>query len=154
MDSINQGIPLRENPSPFSSWGDIGAPYMATLSLPGITIGLPVWLFSTFVIQNTVIPQQSNQQPDDTEVVPSPSTSFMSPSPSSSLLGETSDTKNQVAEKKKKGKEKKKKKSVKQGETMHHLENFHTLNFPNSDLHAYFSKETIFIEIFLAFHRS
>ena len=88
---------------------------MATLSLPGITIGLPVWLFSTSVVQNTVIPQQSNQQPNDTGVTPSPSTSFVSPSPSSSSLGETSDTKNQVTEKRKKGKEKKKKKSVKQG---------------------------------------
>ena len=48
--TTNQGIPFEGNPSPFSSWGNIGAPYMATLSLPGITIGLPVWLFSTSVI--------------------------------------------------------------------------------------------------------
>lgn len=61
-----------------------------------------------------MIPQQSNQKPDDTGVVPSPSTSFVSPSPSSYSLGETSDTKDQVTKKKKKGKEKKKK-SVKQG---------------------------------------
>jgi len=114
MESTNQGIPLGGNPSPLSSWGDIGSPYMATLSLLGITIGLLVWLFSTSVIHNTVIPQQSNQQPDDTEVTPSPSTSFVSPSTSSSSLGETSDTKNQVAKKKKKGKEKKKK-PAKQG---------------------------------------
>ena len=114
MESTNQGIPLGGNPSPFSSWGDIGSPYMATLSLPRIIIGLLVWLFSTFVIQNTVIIQQANQKPNGTEVTPSPSTSFVSPSPSSSLLGETSDTKNQVAEKKKKGKEKKKK-PAKQG---------------------------------------
>ena len=57
MESTNQGIPLGGNPSPFSSWGDIGAPYMATLSLPGITIGLPLWLLSTFVIQTIIIPQ-------------------------------------------------------------------------------------------------
>ena len=82
---------------------------MPTLSLPGLTISLPVWLFLTFVVQNTVIPQQSNQQPDDTGVAPSPSTSFVSPSPSSSSLGESSDASNQVAEKKKKEKEKKKK---------------------------------------------
>ena len=87
---------------------------MATLSLTGITIGLPVWLFSTSIVKNTVIPQQSNQQPDDNEVVPSPSTSFVSPSSSLSLLGETSDTKSQVAKKKKKGKEKKKKKQIQQ----------------------------------------
>jgi len=61
MESTNQGFPFGGNPSPFSSWGDIGAPYMDTLFLLGLTIGLPVWLFSTSVIQNTVIPEQSNQ---------------------------------------------------------------------------------------------
>ena len=115
MESTNQGTPLRGNPSPFSSWVDIGAPYMDILSLPWITIGLPVWIFSTSVIQNTVIPQKSNQQPDDIEVSPPPSTSFVSPSPSSSSLGETSNTKNEVTEKKKKGKEKKKKKPTAKG---------------------------------------
>src|ERR1700728_1842494 len=107
MESTNQGFPLGGNPSPFSSWGDVGAPHMATLSLPGLTIGLPVWLFPTSVVQKTVIPQPSNQPPDDTEVTPPPSTSCISPSPSSSSLGEASNTKNQVTEKKKKGKEKK-----------------------------------------------
>lgn len=127
MESTNQGFPLGGNPSPFSSWGDIGAPHMATLSLLGLTIALPVWLFSTSVIQNTVISQQSNQQPDDTEVSPPPSTSFVSPSPSSSSLGETSNTKNQVTEKKKKGKEKKKKKPmVKGGNHASFGENPHT----------------------------
>ena len=107
MESTNQGIPLGGNRGPFSSLGDIGSPYMATLSLLGITIVLPVsWLLSTSVVKNTVIPQQSNQQLDDAEVTPSPSTSFVSPSPSSSSLGGTSDTKNQVTKKKKKGKEK------------------------------------------------
>ena len=60
MESTNQGFPLGGNPSPFSSWGDVGAPHMATLSLLGLTIGLPIWLFSTSVVQNTVIPEQSN----------------------------------------------------------------------------------------------
>jgi len=114
MESTNQGIPFEGNPSPFSSWGNIAALYIATLSLPGITIGLPVWLFSTSIIQNTMIPEQSNQHPVDTEVDPSPSSSFVSPSPSSSSLGENSDVSNQVTKKKKKGKEKKKK-LVKQG---------------------------------------
>ena len=68
MESTNQGFPLGGNPSPFSSWGDVGAPHMATLSLPGLTIGLPLWLFSTSVVQNTVIPEQSSQQLDDTRV--------------------------------------------------------------------------------------
>jgi len=125
MESTNQGILLGGNSSPFSSWGDIDASYMATLSLPGITIGLPVWLFSISVVQNTVIPQQSNQQPDDTEVTPSPSTSFVSPSNSSSSPGDTSDTKNQVAEKKKKVKEKKKKPAKQGGNHASSSENSH-----------------------------
>ena len=108
LESTHQGIPFEGNPSPFSSWGNIGAPYMATLSIPGLTIGLPIWLFWTSVIQSTMIPEQSNEQLDDTKVTPQPSTSFVSPSPSSSSLGEASKTKNQVTEKKKKGKEKKK----------------------------------------------
>jgi len=82
---------------------------MATLSLPGITIGLPVWLFSTPVVQNAMISLQSNTSPVDPEVDPYPSSLFVSPSPSSSSLGESSDTSNEVAEKKKKAKEKKKK---------------------------------------------
>ena len=113
MESTNQRFPLGGNPSPFSSWGDVGAPHMATMSLLGLIIGLPVWLFLTSVVQNTTIPQQSNQQPD--EVAPQPSTSFVSPCPSSSLLGEASNTKNQVTKKKKKGKEEKKKNPMAKG---------------------------------------
>ena len=60
MESTNQGVPLGGNPSPFSSWGDVGAPHMATLSLPGLTIGFPVWLFSTSVIQNTITHEKSS----------------------------------------------------------------------------------------------
>jgi len=62
MESTNQGVSLGGNPSPFSSWGDVGAPHMATLSLPGLTIGLPVWLFSISVVQNTATPEHSNLQ--------------------------------------------------------------------------------------------
>ena len=110
MESTNQGFPLGVNPSPFSSWGDVGAPHMATLSLPGLTVGLPVWLLFTSVIQNIVIPEQSSQQLDDTRVAHQPSTSSDSPSPPSSSLDKADKAKNQVTEKKKKQKEKKEKK--------------------------------------------
>ena len=100
--------PLRGNPGPLPSGGNIGAPYMAILSLLRLTIGLPIWLFSTSMVQNAVISPQLNQPSVDPEVDTSPSSSFVSPSPSSSSLGENSDTSNQVAEKKKKWKEKKK----------------------------------------------
>ena len=94
-DSTDQGIPLEGNPSPFPSFGNIGAPYMATLSLPGLTIGLPIWLFSTSLVQNGSTPStEQNQPPVDPEVDPSPSSLFVSPSPSSSSLGESSDTSN------------------------------------------------------------
>ena len=94
MEHTNQGIPLGGNPSPFSSWGDVGAPHMATLSLPGLTIGLPVWLFSTFVVQNTAIPEQSSQQLDESRVTHRPSTSSNSSSPPSSSLDEAGKAQN------------------------------------------------------------
>ena len=109
MESTNQGFPLGGNPSPFSSWGDVGAPHMATLSLPGLTISFPIWLFSTSVIQTATVPEKSSQQLDDTRVTPQPSASLVSPSPPSSSVGEVGKAKNQVTEKKRKGKEKKKK---------------------------------------------
>jgi len=49
-ESTSQGFPSETNPSPFPSFRNTSAPYMATLSLPGLTIGLLVWLFSTSVI--------------------------------------------------------------------------------------------------------
>ena len=86
-ESTDQGIPFEGNPSPFPSWGNIGAPYMATLSLLGLTIGLPVWLFSTSVVQNSMISLQSGIPPVEPEINPLPSSLFVSPSPSSSSLG-------------------------------------------------------------------
>ena len=55
----NQGTPFNENPSNFPFFGNVGPPYMATLSLPGFTIDLPIWLFSTSLALNTpIIPPQ------------------------------------------------------------------------------------------------
>ena len=62
-ESTDQGIPFDGNPSPFPSFGNIGAPYMATLSLPRLTIGLLVWLFSTSLVQNVVISMQLSTPP-------------------------------------------------------------------------------------------
>lgn len=56
------------NPTPFSSRGDVVAPHMATFSPPGLAIGLPVWLFSTYVIQNSATLEETTQQPNDTRV--------------------------------------------------------------------------------------
>ena len=152
MDSTNQGFPLGGNPSPFSSWRDVGALHMATLSLPGLTIGLPVWLFSTSIVQSTMILKQSNQRLDDTRVPPQPSTSFVSPSPSYSSLGEDGKTKNQVTEKKKRGKEKKKKEPTAERAIVHRLVKIHTLHHPNLNLNVSSTKETTIIEIVLESH--
>jgi hypothetical protein len=46
----HEGTPLPGEPFVFPSYGNVGPPYITTLSLPGFTIGLPVWLFSTPVI--------------------------------------------------------------------------------------------------------
>jgi hypothetical protein len=50
----NEGTPTPGEPFVFPSYGNIGPPHIATLSLPGLTIGLPIWLFSTQVILNAV----------------------------------------------------------------------------------------------------
>ena len=62
----NQGIPLNENPSTFPFFGNVGPPYMATLSLPRFTIGLPIWLFSTLLASNTqIVPPQIDASPQE-----------------------------------------------------------------------------------------
>jgi hypothetical protein len=43
----NEGTPTPEETFVFPSYGNIGPPLITTLSLPGLTIGLSVWLFST-----------------------------------------------------------------------------------------------------------
>jgi hypothetical protein len=53
-EMTNEGTPAPGEPFVFPSYGNIGPPHIATLSLPGLTIGLPVWLFSTQVIPNAV----------------------------------------------------------------------------------------------------
>ena len=92
--------------------GDVGPPFMATLNLPELTIGLPVWLFSNLVIPNAPFlldhgPLLHENQP---HVNPSPSSSNVeSNSLSSSSHVEKSDVIKWVGKKKMKMKAKKKK---------------------------------------------
>jgi hypothetical protein len=85
------------------------------LSLPGLTIGLPVWLFSTQVILNAVSASVTSTSPQEHQphVDPSPSSPVRSSSPyllamspfvSSSSSGERSEGSNLVNKKKKKDK--------------------------------------------------
>ena len=106
----NQGIPSEGNPGPFPAFRNVCAPYMATLSLPGLNVGFSVWLFSTSVVLNAPIPVQPSPPPEqhhvDSKVDLSPS-SPVSLTSSSTSPSESLDSSNQVAKKKKKKKKKK-----------------------------------------------
>jgi hypothetical protein len=114
--STNEGTPFPREPFTFPSFGNIGPLCIATLSLPGLTIGLPVWLFPTPVI--STFPSASNApNASDVSTPPtnqphvdlSPSSLIRSPSLSPSSPSEISKVSSQVDKKKKKQKEKKKK---------------------------------------------
>jgi hypothetical protein len=116
----NEGTPAPGEPFVFPSYGNIGPPHIATLSLLGLTIGLPVWLFSTLVILNVVSasvtstsPQEHQPHVDPSPSRParssSPSSLARSPSISSSSSSEIYGASNLVNKKKKKRKIKKKK---------------------------------------------
>jgi hypothetical protein len=123
-EMTNEGTPAPGEPFVFPSYGNIGPPHIATLSLPGLTIGLSVWLFSTQVIPNAVSASVISTSPQEHQphVDPSPSSPVRSSSPSSlarspsipsSSSSESSEASNLVNKKKKKRKNKKKK--IKQG---------------------------------------
>jgi hypothetical protein len=110
--STNGGTPSSGEPYTFPSFGNFGPPYVATLSLPGLTIGLPVWLFPTPVIPN---PPNVSVAPNTLDVnappTHQPHVEFFPSLPvkSPSSPSESSKASNQVDQKKKKQKEKKKK---------------------------------------------
>jgi hypothetical protein len=116
----NEGTPAPGEPFVFPSYENIGPPHITTLSLPGLTIGLPIWLFSTQVIPNAVnasftrtSPQEYQPHVDPSPSSPvrssSPSLLAMSPSVSSSSSGESFEASNSMNKKKKKRKIKKNK---------------------------------------------
>ena len=82
----NQLVPSQEEPFVFPSFGNVGPPLMDTLSLPGFTIGIPVWLFSIPVIPipPCISDVDSPSQEHQPLVNPPPSSpngySFLSPS--------------------------------------------------------------------------
>jgi hypothetical protein len=119
-EMTNEGTFAPGEPFVFPSYGNIGPPHIATLSLPGLTIGLPVWLFSTQVIPNVVsvsvtstFPQEHQPHVDPSPSSPVrsslPSSLAMLPSVSSSSSGESSEASHPMNKKKKKRKIKKKK---------------------------------------------
>jgi hypothetical protein len=119
-EMTNEGTSAPGEPFVFPSYGNIGPPHIATLSLPGLTIGFPMWLFSTQVIPNAVSASvvstslqehQPHVDPSPSSLVrsSSPSSLARSPSISSSSSGEIYEASNPVNKKKKKRKNKKKK---------------------------------------------
>jgi len=99
----NQGILFNGNPNPFPGLGNASPPYMATFSLSGFTIGLPVWLFSAYLVQDTqIVPPQpsSPSQQHQSFVDPLPYSPKMYSSLSSSSLGKSLDASNKVTKKK------------------------------------------------------
>ena len=84
---------------------------MATLSLPGLNIGLPIWLFLTSMVSSVPSTVRTYPPPEqhhvDSKVDLSPS-SPISSSSSSTSPGEILDSSNQVAKKNKKKTKKKK----------------------------------------------
>jgi hypothetical protein len=116
----NEGTPFPREPFVFPSYENVGPPYVAILSLPGLTIGLPVWLFSTQVIPNAASASVVRNPPQEHQphVDPSPSSPVISSSPSplakcssvsSSSLSESFEASNLVDKKKMKRKNNKKK---------------------------------------------
>jgi hypothetical protein len=84
-EMTNEGTSAPEEPFVFPSYGTIDPPHIATLSLPGLTIGLLVWLFSTQVIPNVASASivRTSPQEHQPHVDPSPSSPVRSSSPSS-----------------------------------------------------------------------
>jgi hypothetical protein len=53
--TTNRVTPTLGEPFVFPSYKNVGPPYIVNLSLPGLTIRLTVWLFSTLIILNVAI---------------------------------------------------------------------------------------------------
>lgn len=108
-ESTNQGNPSDGNLSPFPSFGNIGAHYIATLSLLVFTIGFIVWFSSTSLVlsvqttsQPSSHPLEQNQPQIDPKLDPLPSLPIVSSSLPSSSPGESLDSSNQESKKNKK----------------------------------------------------
>ena len=108
--TTTQEVPFQGVPFVFPPSEGIGPPFIATLNLPRLTIGLPVWLFNLVI---PVTPNASNVTSPSREDRPLPNPAPSSPvvdSPlSSSSLNQSSMVRSHVDKKKKKGKGKKKK---------------------------------------------
>jgi hypothetical protein len=123
--STNGGTPCPEEPFTFPSFGNFGPPYISTLSLPRLTIGLLVWLFPSSMILN---PPSASAPPNTSyfstppthqpHVKKFPSSPIKYPSFSPYSPSEISKESSQADQKRKKQKEKKKPKNTKPPTTL------------------------------------
>ena len=75
---------MLETPCTIPLTGNVGVPLMATLNLPGFTLGIPVWLFSTPTVLNAPGASQVSSLYQGHQNATSPSPIVDSPSPSTS----------------------------------------------------------------------
>ena len=91
--NTNQETPMIGAPCTFPLIENFGVPFMATLNLPGFTLGIPVWLFSTPTALNAPDDLQVSSLYQGYQNTSSPSPVVASPPPSTSC-GESTDTNN------------------------------------------------------------
>ena len=84
---------MLETPCTIPLIGNVGVPLMATLNLPGFTLGLPVWLFSAPTVLNTPYASQLISLYQGHQNIAFPSPIDASPPPSMSC-GESTDISN------------------------------------------------------------
>jgi hypothetical protein len=92
-DDTNQGTPSKGDSCAFPFFGNVGVPLMATLYIPGLNVGLPVWLGTIPNVLNALDASQLRTLCHGHHVdVPS---STKSSPPPSTFSGESIDTSNQ-----------------------------------------------------------
>jgi hypothetical protein len=93
LDDTNQGTPSQGDSCGFPFFGNIGVPLMATLYIPGLNVGLPVWLGTIPNVLNALDASQLRTLCHGHHVdVPSLAKSSPPPSP---IFGESIATSNQ-----------------------------------------------------------
>ena len=52
FEDTNQGTPAQGDSCAFPFFGNIGSPFMTTLNILGLNVGLPIWLWTTLNVPN------------------------------------------------------------------------------------------------------
>jgi hypothetical protein len=106
----NQGAPSQGDSCSFPFFGNVGVPLMATLYIPGLNVGLPIWLGTIPNVPNALDTSQLSTLSHGHHVdVSSSAKSSPPPSPAS---GESTVTSNRKSKRNRKRKNRKKKSST------------------------------------------